>query len=89
MKCGFGTMTHSKSAGKKKRGKDLLFMQPIGNITFPQGKGSIDQSTYIQRTTVIQKKYKQFFSFYISHNWSSEESSVQNEKKTHVKLLEK
>lgn len=63
MKCGFGTMTHSKSAGKKKRGKDLLFMQPIGNITFPQGKGSIDQSTYIQRTTVIQKKYKQFFHF--------------------------
>jgi len=63
MKCGFGTFTCSEPAGKKKRGKALLFMQPTGNIILLQGKGTVDQGVYIHRTMVIQKKYKQFFHF--------------------------
>lgn len=46
MKYEFGTFSDSEPAGKKKRGKYLLFMQSVGNITLPQGKGYMENHGY-------------------------------------------
>ena len=88
MKCGFGTFTHSKPAGKKKR-KGPAFYATSWKHHSPTRERLYRSGNVYSQNHGYPEKIQAVFSFYISHNWSSEETLVQNEKKTHVKLMEK
>lgn len=62
MKCGFGTFIHSKPAGKKNKGKDLPYMQPVGNIIPNKGKAYGSGNVYSENRG-YPEKYKQLFNF--------------------------
>lgn len=61
MKCGLGTFTHSKPASKKKGGKDLFFMQPVGNITLPQGNDPTKSGNVYSENHGYPEKIQAFF----------------------------
>lgn len=66
MKCGFGAFTHSKPAGKKKKGKDLLFMKPIGNVSSPVRKAYGSGNVYSENRGNPEKIRAVFLILYLS-----------------------
>lgn len=48
MKCGFGTFTHSKPDGKKKKGKDLIICNQLETSLPSKGKAYRSGNTYLE-----------------------------------------